>query len=445
LLTHGRKAGAGSPVKSGRSSLQRTRPFKSETFMDQSADKSGRQLYKLVQLFPPPEFVKEASAEELCGSPELEASVFADPRRKNYPCHTASATWASYGFFLHKKADYRPSDAEAVEERFRHFAGVHGITGALDEMAILHEQRAKQAGAVELKDDDYAFVIVEGDEKIRRCPMRNARETIKAAEYLLKYRDEMTFEVRQGAAERITEKAAAMGVNLGEAAEPLERQAGRGACLAREAAELIVDRVQASRRGPGPLSEEQGEMLKLAKTCMERPAQIRQPGALAKLAAVIDMFDHKNSLHKRYDQGLPRPEDVLFAVTGEKMASVARHHCATPAGAIYNIADLEKIRLRDVRDMMGGAAADALSLDGVHLDVEKLAAAMPGFSRQDAEMFDRLAEDAGVMPIAKEASAMSSGISRDYLRQLAEDYRETMQAAPKSGPRKGGLIAQFKP
>ncbi len=440
--------------------------FGATTAMDQTRDASGRGLYQLVQLFPPPDYVKEASAADLCGGPELPAHVYADPRHRLYPCSTPAATWTSYGFFLQKRADYRREDAAAIADIFAKYAKYHDIVVDLDNMEKLAAVRFRVRTEEELPDDDFAFLVHGSDGSVERhCAMRNGLETVKAAEYLFQYRDEFPFPVRLDAANRILQKAASLGVSFpggtpstpsrdGQPSRPgtpgpleefLEKQAGHGTCVARELAEALVDRVQASRKGPGDLSATQVEMLKMAKLVVTKPSQIREPGALAKIAGVLDQFDREHLLHRGYGPGLPRPEDVVFGLTREKIASVVQDHCSTVTGSIFKMADLERLRLRDVAANMGDSFAEAISGDGLGVDVEKMAAIVPTLPRDDAMMFERMLEDLGIQPIAREKAAAAVKISRDYLRQMAEDFRQTAGIqGPKKGPKPGGLLASFK-
>lgn len=388
--------------------------------MDQTRDISGRQLYRINQLYSPPDFVKKASIEELCGDESrLPPHVYGDPRHNLFPCHTAAATWTSMAFFQEKKAEFRNDDAQLIESRILHAARVHGIARQVE--GLIEKIAASQKGTeAELADDDFAIVV--GSE--RHYPLRNPTEVTKAAAYLVRWRHKMPFEIRQQMADRILCKAAQIGVKFDkDMSYELEKQAGRGACSSRECASLILSRVHASRNGPGPYTQEQEALVKLAETIVRSPSKIREPGALVKIAATLDMFDRKYGLATQYGKDFPRPEDVLFGITGEKMASVAREYCSTTTGNIYYLADLEKVKVASIREVMGDEFADAVTTDGIHLDIEKAAEVIPTMDRGFADLFDKLMAQAGIKPVAKEASAESIKISREYLRELATQQR----------------------
>lgn len=394
--------------------------------MDQTRDVSGQQLYRLIKLYPPPEFVKKASVTDLCGE-DLPPEAYGDPRRRLFPCHTAAATWTSLAFLLDKRAELKAVDADMIEERIMHCAGIHGISNSV---AQLKEAVAKGAAVfVEpARDEDYALVWEEGGVTHRRYPLRNPAEVKAAADYLHRHRDHpaFPFEIRQQFADKILQKQAQLGVTLGPLNEFIEKQAGHGACSAKEAAELIRSRVHASRRGPGPLSELQTEMLKFADMIATHPARFREPGMRVKVASVVDAFDRETRLPREYGDNFLRVEDALFGLTREKMAAVIREHVGTTTGNMYRLADLERIKLAELRDYFGDEFCDRLTSDGLHVDSEKAAAFIQTLPRDDAEQLDRFLDGFGIKPMAKEASDTAVKVSAEYLMALKAARQKAM-------------------
>lgn len=389
--------------------------------MDQTQDVSGQRLYRLTHLYGLPEFVKSASVKDLCGDEQLPSHVYGDPRRRLFPCHTQAACWTSAAFFLDKQAEFR-GDAPLIWDRILHCATVFGINKAVED---LKEKVAANVPAPEadLADEDFALVSGHPDgTSERHYPLRNPLEVKAAADYLAAHRDAFPYEIRREFADRVLQKAAQLGVALPDE-DFIVKQAGHGACTAKEAAELLLGRFHATRLGPGPTNDLQKGILKLAQMVAQCPSKIREPGMRVKLARTVDDFDRAAGLVGQYGPALPRPEDVLFGLTREKMAAVAKDHTHTITGHIYKLADLERVRMDDIRDLMGEDFARELTSDGLRLDSEKAAAIVPTLPRGDAELFDRLMEGVGVKPIAKEASAYSTGISREYLRLLASQRR----------------------
>ena len=389
--------------------------------MDQTRDLSGQQLYRLTRVFPPPEFVKKADATTLCGEGEMPPDVYGDPVHRLFPCHSQAATWASMAFFMDKKAELKPKDAEIIEQRILRFADYHGIHNTIDELRQKAASAAKE-GEMALTDEDYALVFTEGTDKQRHFPLRNSKEVKTAAAYLHKHRDYFPYILRRDFADRVLQKSAQFGADLGEFGDFVERLAGHGACATKTAVDMLRDRVKAAQVGAGPFSDLQRELLRLADMFEQYPSRLREPGIRVKLASVVDDYDKATGLCNNYGQYLIRPEDVLFELTREKMASVVSDHCSTTTGHIYKLADIERLPVDEIRNNLGDELADALKSVGPFVDSEKAAEVIPTMDRGIAELFDQLLYSRGITPVAKEASAESVGISRSYLRELAVDH-----------------------
>lgn len=384
--------------------------------LDQNQDISGRETHRLTALFPPPEFVKTASQERLQGGENLQRHMYADPFDKLYPCHTAPATWMSALFFEDKRAAFEPGRAQKIEERLDAAASYFGITGLVKEL----RDKAAAATRVDLANlPDSSFAIVWADaagNKDRHWPLRNATEVKFAAAHFKTHRDQFTFEDRHTIATKILEKAAEYGADTSEAEDTLHLAAGQGACAAKVASEMLRNRAAlVARQNP----EVAGGMLKLAEVVEGNPEQARTHETRLKLAAAVDEFDRANRLNRLYDAGgLPRAEEVLFAITEKVAADFMQAHVETTTGNVYNLEDLEKLAEDDVRSWMGDEFADAVTAGGVYLDRDKLAAIVPTLDRGMASTFDRLAAEKGVAPAVKSASA-DSLLSLDRLHALA--------------------------
>jgi hypothetical protein len=391
--------------------------------VDQSTDLSGRHTYRIVRRYDPPEYVKTAAAQEL-NEDGLEAELFADPWRHRFLCHTKAATWLSAAFFYDQIDTYPAKDAAAVEDRLVKFARFHDIA---DAVSSLKSKAAALNSNTEdgLDDNDFALVLDQGDgQKQRYYPLRNGSEVKAAAEYINKYRDTLRFEDKNMMAVRVLEKADKYGANLGEYRDVVTKCAGDGACSAADAASLILHHVEASRRGPGVLTPVQAELLKLANLYIQKPSQLRDERARLETAKILDTFDRGHGLHFRYgksaaEKGIERPEDVLFAVTGEKMAALVRDNVETPTGNLYKMADLERLRGVDIAEWFGSGYAEAMTGgDGIFLDMEKSASVIKNMPHADAEAFDALMAEKGLQPWAKTATHRE--ISWARLKELAE-------------------------
>ena len=105
----------------------------------------------------------------------------------------------------------------------------------------------------------------------------------------------------------------------------------------------------------------------------------------------------------------------------EKVAQdFMRAHVETTTGNVYNLDDLEKLAVEDVRDWMGDDFADAVSAGGVYMDRDKLAAIVPTLDRGMATTLDQLATEKGLEPAVKTAAAENL-LSLERLYELANE------------------------
>jgi hypothetical protein len=384
--------------------------------LDQTQDVSGRETHRLTSLYPPPDFVKAASQERLAGGDTLQRHMYADPSNKLYPCHTGPATWLSALFFEDKRASFSEAAAAAIETRINEAANYFGVAGPVKE---LREKMAAARG-VDLESlPDSAFAIVWADEagnKDRHWPLRNATEVKFASAHFKSHRDQFTFSDRHTIATKILAKAAEYDADTSEAEGTLELAAGRGACAAKVAAELLRSRAALVAHTQQELA---AEMTKLAGVVEANPEEARTEATRLKLAAAVDEYDRATGLARLYDEGgLARPEEVLFAITEKVAADFMKAHVETTTGNVYNLDDLEKLAEEDVRSWMGDEFADAVTAGGVYLDRDKLASIVPTLDRGMASTFDRLAAEKGLAPAVKSAAA-DNLLPLDRLYELA--------------------------
>tara|TARA_A100001015_G_C14377857_1_gene476818 strand:- start:85 stop:525 length:441 start_codon:yes stop_codon:yes gene_type:complete len=119
------------------------------------------------------------------------------------------------------------------------------------------------------------------------------------------------------------------------------------------------------------------------------------------------MVDRENNLVKSYGKSLERPEDIIFGVTKEAIASVSTELIGSDlTGTFFKRADLERLSVSELGDALGEDFADAVSTANAWVDTEKLAKILPTLPRNDMEIFEAVAAEAGVTPFAtKSASA----------------------------------------
>lgn len=388
--------------------------------LDHTRDISGRETHRLTSLYPPPDFVKNASHERVHGDAEtLPRHMYADPANKLYPCHSAPATWMSALFFEEKKASLDADRREAIQQKLDSHAAYFGISSAVAELRV---KVALNAGKdlAQLPDEDFAIVWADdAGNKERHWPLRNATEVKYASAHFKKYRDEFTFEDRHKIAVKILDKAVEYGADTTPAENTLELAAGRGACAAKVAADMLRNRAGLVRRTHAELS---GELEKLAGLVEANDVEARREETRLKIASIVDQFDRDTNLCRLYDDGgLPRAEEVLFAITEKVANDFMKAHVETTTGNVYNLDDLEKLAVEEVRNWLGDEFADAVSAGGVYMDRDKLAAIVPTLDRGMAGTLDRLLSEKGVDAAVKSAAAGGCLLPLDRLYELAAE------------------------
>ena len=384
--------------------------------LDQAHDVSGRETHRLTALYPSPDFVKSAGQERLNGDETLPRHMYADQHNKLYPCHTAPATWMSALFFSDKQAQFNETEAKTIKSRIHKAAEYFGIAGAVSE---LEEKIAASAGLDlnALPDSDFAIVWrTDAGTVERHWPLRNSSEVKFAAAHFKSHRDEFVFTDRHTIATKILEKAAQYGADTSDADDSLELAAGYGMCAAKMASDMLKERARLVQRQHGDLA---AELVKLAAVVDQNPEKARETETRLKLAAVVDGFDKNTKLYRMYDAGgLPRPEEVLFAVTEKVARDFLGQNVETTTGNVYALDDLEKLAVDDVRDWLGDDFADAVSAGGVYMDREKLAEIVPTLDRGMAATLDRLMSEKQAGAVVKSA-AVDTLLSLEKLHELA--------------------------
>lgn len=388
--------------------------------LDQRQDLSGKQLHQLLQLYTPPEFVKQASMPAVVGNPQLPLNCFADPVERLYPTHTSAATWVSAGFFGLHGNRLTEKRAAMIRPRLLASAAYYGI---LPQVETLLEKIAsdKQAGAELLSDEDFALVIeYDTGHKDRRYPLRNAMETKRAAAYLQEHADEFRFQERHTIATRILDKAAAYGANLGEHQAFLEKQAGYGTCSIESAMQVVWDRVVRMGHMSHP-TDAQVQLAKVAKALgTSDPWQGLGDPRLIKLASLVSDIDREYHFDRLYGTLLRRPEEIFFEMEPAMLTKLAGELVETRTGYVYNLADLDRIRLTELQNALGSDIAQAVSMGGTGVSLEKLAAVIPTLPLPDAREFDQIAKRCGVQPLGQERPLENaSRLDQDELFQLA--------------------------
>ena len=394
----------------------------SRTILDQTQDLAGRETHRLTSLYPPPEFVKRASAVQRDGDPETQPRhAYAWPQAKMFPCHTAPATWLSTLFFLDKQAAIAPKDATAIAEHLDKAARYFGITGETETLKTAVAANASNELG-QLPDEDFAVVWQIGEAKQRHWPLRNLVEVKRAMDEFSAHRKEFTFTDRYKIASRLSERASAFGLVRRHLPDGVVKSACEDMCAGAEVAAVLERHADMTTTKHAALKT---ELRKLAVAVRNHPTQMHEPEQRIKLATTLDQYDRETGLARLYGEGLELPEDELFAVSIKQARDFTAEHVATATGNIYALDSLERIPAAVMQDWMGDSFTGQVLVGGIFPDGEKLAQVVPKLDQAAAEMFDRMAKAASVAPLYNEATDVDLPLSPHNLATLATAYQPT--------------------
>lgn len=387
--------------------------------LDHTQDVSGVEIHRLTSLYQPPEFVKQASHDKLCGNTETQAAhLYGDPATRTWPLHSAPATWMSSLFFFSKQAELAPALAARVTPRILQAAEYFQILPQVQELQAKIASDAKHQ-LHQLSDADFALVWQDDNGKERHYPLRNPTEVKTAEAWFLQYRNEFRWDDRRTIAGKLHEKAAQYAVAL-EHPDVIAKTAGYGFAPVQDIVGMLQARASMVQRSHAQLA---GEMHKLASLIQQQGIELRDSGTRDKLAGIVDRFDRETKLFQLYDAGgLARPEDIMFKVTEKAASDFVQQHVQLQSGAIYEKSALASLPLAHVTQWMGNEFADAVSCGDMFVSVEKLADIAPTLPRGDAEMFERMAQAAGIQVFAMDKASADQGLPPEALQELAAQY-----------------------
>lgn len=381
---------------------------------DLPTDPAGTLLYKIAAQAPLPPAVKAASLAALRETAGLPHTVFADPGRRLYPCHTAASAWLSAAYFAKTAAEFEPAERAAIGRRLDDFCGYWGV--ARPAAAAGKTAAAGDEDLSGLPDSDFAYVWRPdgGGPAARFLPVRGPGEVKAAADYLQKHHDAMPYADRRPVASRVLDKAAAFGVDFTpERRQYLERQAGRGVCNVKRAADMVRQRALLAR---DPAVREKAAAL--AMVVEQKPGVALHPANLVKLAETVDGLDRAIGLAGRYTDAIRPPEAVLFEFTYGRVKAARDAAVPLATGRAYDRADFAKLALADVKDAMGRDFADEVAT-GLEVDPTKLAAVASTLPVGDAEHFETVLGAAGIRPVK---AAADRPLSDAVAEKLAAAY-----------------------
>ena len=374
---------------------------------DQSSDTSLQQTYKLLHscdsngspLWELPDYVKEAADASIVGNEALASAIFASPYDRLFPCHTKAATWVSSIFFYTQQSQLGEKTAELVEKRIRAAAKTYGIQ---DQVALI-KQAAAKATAHEDTDDD--FGVVDTDEQsgksIRIFPVRTEKEVEKAARYLESQRDDIPFAYRVKIARKILERAEKFSVDLANIAF-VTKEASLGFTATSRILDLLENRIKIASLARKQDPELLQDLRQLHSKISKEPAWGHVNDNNVKLACALEEVDEKLGV-KNIAEAVP-VNAVLFSVSQQEMNKHASETLRLTTGSCFDLGDIKKVPASAFSELFGSSFTDAVVNGTGDIDLEKVAAVVATFPRNDAELFERLLNSHGIEPVVKTAS-----------------------------------------
>jgi hypothetical protein len=370
--------------------------------IDQVNDKAGIKLHSFTKLYDIPEFVKSASHEDLVGSESsLPSSAYADPRTLKFPCHTPSSTYMSMAYFLDQANEFGKV-ASVIKDRILKAGDFFGVRPELEQLVEKHASMQKHSEE-DLSDDDFAIVVkFETGHKTRTYPIRNAMEVKAAADWMNKYANDLNFTDRKTIANKIIDKAAEFGVALPNETE-ITKYAANGMVSRTKVANMLFDRAKALKT----LKKDSDIQSMLVKTA-QRVLNSNSTDTVDKAASIISAVDAQYKF-----KSLGSVND-LYTITVKEASDIINDHVQLTSGSVYKKAELESIKLDEIKDLFGNDFADRVSSGGLFVDAEKLAEELATLPRGDANLFDTLVDSLGVKTAYKQASYNAIKVE-DYL------------------------------
>lgn len=346
-------------------------------FTDSTLDRNASEVYTISQRLELPEYVKEASFDEL-QEKATHRSVFADPVNKLFPCDSPARTWLNYAYFQNQKEAMTPLYVETLEGNFAKLSAYWEVS--LEDVRTAYPDSTKeaQAGMMDGCDDD------DDQEGTGAYPLRNAAEVKMAGQWFADNAFGMPLVQRTNLARELYEK----GPDLPQY-DFIRKQAGYGFSTHQDMVSGLMQRLDVVKT-----AEDQSALLEFCtKVAAAVAIPSNRPDDFVKYAEAIEDFDEQIGFKSLYGtEGRLSPMEVICREDFHKYAEIASKRCTLVTGTQYDSQEFDKIARDDLKAVFGDDFVDGIS-DGLgHVDSEKLAEVVQTMPRPDAELFDELVD-----------------------------------------------------
>lgn len=380
--------------------------------LDQVATDGLQQLVQLAELYPFPDFVKNAECDAMRDA-NCPLAYCADIRAGGqFPCNSPAAALVSYTFFLNKEAAVNKKARDLIRERFNGFFRDWGVQKAAQAIERAHQRLLTQQPT---PDDAFGLVRVVDGVKERQYPLRNALETKTAADWfvsnLATLRDVYDRDTRRQWSQRILNKAATQGVKLAAAVDrKLRASAQDGFQLPSVLQQQIAIRPKLAHRVEPEVAQ---QLRELSQVIADQPRKLLHESLAEKVADVLEEFDRTHGLANKYDETLLPPDEAVFGVSIKEASDLVDNHCATLSGAVYKKSAFASLPFNELREAFGDDVAESVR-KGLYVDPEKMAELAVTLPLPDAKLLDALMSRAGVSPVEKHAAVAIYPTREDF-------------------------------
>lgn len=335
-------------------------------------------LYGIAVSHELPTYVKTAAVDELLAE-GLHPQAYADLAERQYPIHTKAAC-----VFSAAQISSLPESPRRQRCVDRVKAAAVSLGVLPDVESVLHPVPPTHAPEL------FAW----RDENGNALPIKTAMDMQQSTDWLLENRPKMSLERCRLIADNILKRADETGTQLRGAAD-LYRICGQAVPDVAAIKAACEWRARTLKQTEPDVSD---KLLELAGRADSLHGDCKQAAVVVN---VLDDVDATYDLRRLYAEGMPRPEDG-FGATRADLQVLKESMVVTASGDVFDKTAFTRISTTQVAGWMGEGfltkAAEAGSLC-----VDRLAAAVEGLNRAEANRFAKMAATAGVTPIGRVA------------------------------------------
>jgi hypothetical protein len=298
--------------------------------IDQSKDYSNRELYSYLSGVSIPEFVKQASLDDIKADPKkVERTAFADGYN-TFPIHKKAAAFISAVYFLNKHNELKVVKGERyvqkVATELDQAAKIYGIQKDISDYAI--DMLTKAAA---LEPQDQSISVMAGGSEIELFTIKTAADLNEQSNWFVNKLNNYPVEWRRDIADQFVKAAELLGVD--ELPDLILKYAGY------YYPNVSAVREEMSRRAT-KLSDQNKERYQKLAADIEN---FQSKDDYFKLAEICYYTEKTAGLYDNHkiSKILGDPVDKIFTLSFEKVAELL--DTVRMGGSRYQVEDLEKV------------------------------------------------------------------------------------------------------